>query len=289
MFETGATGASKNEVFVRWLFVSIVFAAFGVLGVGAPRASTEPVPRGVVEDAVGSVGLVRSAGGNGTGWVARDATVITNLHVAKGGTGDIYMDFSDGERVECYTAIAERDVDLAVLRCSTAGRDALEIDPAIPVTGEPVAVVGYPGGEGPTATDGVITGDRREVRGIDTVGFTAAIAPGSSGSPVFDSGGAVRAVATFGGGLGVPIEELVPLLDAAEGYPVTKEGAEWRLRMRRSVLAVAVVLPVAWFFSRRRSHNHPVRQALRWSVAGVVVTLALTQAQFALSGPAHFL
>ena len=137
MFETGATGASKNEVFVRWLFVSIVFAAFGVLGVGAPRASTEPVPRGVLEDAVGSVGLVRSAGGNGTGWVARDATVITNLHVAKGGTGDIYMDFSDGERVECYTAIAERDVDLAVLRCSTAGRDALEIDPAIPVAPPP--------------------------------------------------------------------------------------------------------------------------------------------------------
>lgn len=249
----------------------------------------DEVPASVLDRAVGAVGLVRSAGGFGSGWVARNDTVITNLHVAKGGSGDIYMDFSDGERIECYTAVADRDMDLAVLRCETGDRSGLGIDPEIPPADEQVAVVGYPGGEGPTTTTGVITGARREVRGIDTVGFTAAIAPGSSGSPVFDSGGRVRAVATFGGGLGVPIRALVPLLDAAEGYPATKAGAEWRLRIRRSLVTLLVVGPVAWFLARRNGRNGPVGVALRWSAAGVVATLLLTQAQFAMSGPAHFL
>jgi hypothetical protein len=255
----------------------------------ASRADVEEVPGPVIDRAVGAVGLVRSAGVFGSGWVARADTVITNLHVAKGGTGDIYMDFSDGERIECYTAVGDRDMDLAVLRCETGERSGLRIDTAIPPAGEPVAIVGYPGGEGPTTTVGVITGDRRTVRGIDTVGFTAAIAPGSSGSPVFDSGGRVRAVATFGGGLGVPIEALVPLLDTAEGYPATKAGAEWRLRIRRSVIAALLVGPIAWFLARRNGRNGPVGIAARWSTGAVVATLLLTQAQFAMSGPAHFL
>lgn len=258
-------------------------------GAGADRLAAEEVPGATIDRVVGAVGLVRSAGVFGSGWVARPDTVITNLHVAKAGSGDVYMDFSDGERIECYTAVADRAMDLAVLRCETGERNRLGVDRAIPPADEPVAVVGYPGGEGPTTTKGVITGDRREVRGIETVGFTAAIAPGSSGSPVFDSRGRVRAVATFGGGLGVPIEALVPLLDAAEGYPATKAGAEWRLRIRRSLVTVFVVGPVVWFLARRRGRNAPGRTAARWTLGAVAATLLLTQAQFAMSGPAHFL
>lgn len=274
----------------------LLLLAAGVLAVlvavsagAASPVEAEEVPEPVVDRAVGAVGLVRSAGGFGSGWVARADTVITNLHVARGASGDIYMDFSDGERIECYTAVGDRDMDLAVLRCETGERPELRIDTAIPPADAPVAIVGYPGGKGPTTTKGVITGDRREVRGIDTVGFTAAIAPGSSGSPVFDSGGRVRAVATFGGGLGVPIEALVPLLETAEAYPATKAGAEWRLRIRRSVIAAVLVGPIAWFFALRNGRNGPVGIAVRWSTGAVVATLLLTQAQFAMSGPAHFL
>ena len=199
------------------------------------------------------------------------------------------VDFSDGQRIECYTAVADRDMDLAVLRCDTGARAPISLDPRIPSAGTPVGVVGYPGGVGPTATTGQITGERVVARGIETVGFTAAIASGSSGSPVFDSKGNVLAVATFSGGLGVPIERLLPLLKAAKRYPATKEAAEWRLRIRRSVIAGVSTLVVAWFFARRYGRNDPWKVAIRWAIFMVFVALALTQLFFAIRGPASFI
>ena len=150
-------------------------------------------------------------------------------------------------------------------------------------------MVGYPGGVGPTETQGVITGQRVVARGIETVGFTAEIHPGSSGSPVFDTNGNVRAVATFGGGLGVPIAELVPLLERADGYPVTKEGAEWRIRIRRSVMVGVPTLVLAWYFARRYGRRNPLEVAIRWTVMLVIATLVVTQILFALFGPATFI
>ncbi len=235
-----------------------------------------------------SVGLVRSAGGNGTGWVAGRDTVVTNEHVARTRTGDIYIDYSDGERVECYTAVADRDMDLAVLKCPTGGREQLSLVGPPPASSAAV-VVGYPGGEGPVVTTGVFTGRSSEIRGARVIEFTAAIRPGSSGSPVFDPArGGVAAVATFGGGWGVPTEELAPLLGIAENYPASKSGAEWRLRLRRSALAVVIALPIAGFMSRRLGRNRPMWFTVRWCVIAGVAALAVTQVQFMLSGPAHF-
>lgn len=263
---------------------------------GAPRpnsvdsaAPVQEVEQVIVEEVTRSVGLVRSAGGVGTGWVVRAGMVATNLHVAKAGSGDIYVDFDDGERVECYTAVTTRDMDLAILRCETGTRRPLPIDIAVPPQGETVAVVGYPGGAGPIDTYGEITGKRNEVRGIPTIQYTAETEPGSSGSPVFDTDGEVRGVVTFSGGHGVPIGELVPLLDIAEGFPATKEGAEWRLRGRRVGLAIVVVLPLRFLWVRRSGRNQPVISAIKWSIFAVIAALAWTQIQFGFSGPAHFI
>lgn len=274
---------------VRWLTVvgSLLLAA-----VGSGADSGDKIPESVVgatERIVDSVGLVRSAGGNGTGWIARADTVVTNLHVARAGTGDIYVEFPDGALIECFTAVARREMDLAVLRCDTGGRPTIQIDASIPAPGTPVAAVGYPGGRGPSVTFGSITAERRQVRGISTVGFTADIAPGSSGSPVIDGDGGVRAVATFGGGHGVASGELRPLLDRAERLPSTKDGAEWRLRIRRSATVAVVGLPLLFLLARRKGREHPGRSALRWTVALVLIGLGLTQVQFMVSGPAHFI
>lgn len=255
----------------------------------ASNDSDLAVPAAVTDQVTRSVGMIHSAGVNGTGWIADTDTVVTNLHVAKAGSGDIYFEFTDGEVIECYTAVADRDMDLAVVRCDTGTRPPLGIDIDLPEAGTAVAVIGYPGGEGPTLTQGEITGERIINRGIETVRFTAQIQPGSSGSPVFDSAGNVRAVATFSGGLGVPIAELVPLLDTARSYPATKEAAEWRLRIRRSVLVGTITLFVTWFFARRNGRNDPWKVAIRWTVLMVLVTLALTQLFFAARGPASFI
>lgn len=259
---------------------------------GAARQQPPPpteaggVPEQVTDGVVASVGLVRSAGVFGSGWVVAPGAVVTNEHVARTGTGDIYIDYSDGERVECYTVVSDRDMDLAVLKCDTGGRRPVALGgTAVPDT--PVVAVGYPEGVGPTVTGGRITDQRPVVRGIDTVGFTAAIEPGSSGSPVVDPSGRVLAIATFGGGFGVPVDRLRPLVEVAEQYPATKAGAEWQLRLRRSVLAIIVVLPIAALVARRSGRRHRLRFAAGWTTTAVVAALAVTQVQFMLQGPAH--
>jgi S1-C subfamily serine protease len=259
---------------------------------GAARQQPPPptdaggVPEQVTDGVVASVGLVRSAGVFGSGWVVAPGAVVTNEHVARTGTGDIYIDYSDGERVECYTAVSDRDMDLAVLKCDTGQRRPVALGgTAVPDT--PVVAVGYPEGVGPTVTAGRITDERPVVRGIDTVGFTAAIEPGSSGSPVVDPSGRVLAIATFGGGFGVPVDRLRPLVEVAEQYPATKAGAEWQLRLRRSVLAIIVVLPIAALVARRSGRRHRLRFAAGWTTTAVVAALAVTQVQFMLQGPAH--
>ena len=290
-FSCGKCGAGLALASVT-LFLSLasVVGATGTsIQTGTASTQDHPVSDRVVNAAIDSVGMVRSAGVFGTGWIAGHDTVVTNLHVAKAGSGDIYFDFSDGERVECYSAVGDRDMDLAVLRCPTGDRQAMELNSSVPVPGTPVAVVGYPEGVGPTVTKGVIGPGRPVARGIVTVSFTAEIRPGSSGSPVFDGVGDVRAVATFGGGLGVPIGELIPLLRKADGYPATKAGAEWRLRIRRSLLVGVPSLLIAWFFARRYGRNDPWKVALRWMIIMVVVTLAITQILFAAHGPATFI
>lgn len=243
----------------------------------------------VIATSTDSVGLIRSAGRNGSGWIAGEDTVVTNLHVAVAGTGDIYVDYSDGERIECYTAVGSRDMDLAVLRCDTGDRDPLPLRTSVPPGDTPVAVIGYPGSTGPLTTHGVLTGVRTVVRGTPTVGFTAEVAPGSSGSPVVDPAGQVVAVATFSGGMGVPTAELLPLLDAANRFPPNKAGAEWQLRLRRASLVAVPVLAVGFVRARRRGRDHPVRVALGWMIGGVLVALALTQVQFMINGPAHLI
>lgn len=270
--------------------VAMCFALSWPVAGAAPAPPGGPRDGAVAVSVTRSVAKVRSAGRNGSAWIARPDTLVTNLHVARASTGDIYVDFADGGTSECYTAAADRDRDLAVIKCETGDRPALRVADDVDVdVGTGVVVVGYPEGVGPTVTTGAINAVGVPVRDIRTVRYTAETRPGSSGSPVVDDSGRVVAVATFSGGLGVPADDIRQMLDDGGGLPTTKAGAEWRLRGIRSAVLVALFLGVYLVWRWRR--DEPLRPAglARSALLGILVAFALSQAQFMMAGPTtHF-
>lgn len=263
-------------------------AGAGVAGASHPQ-SGDGVGPDVVSATIASAGMVRSAGRTGSGWVAGTDSVVTNFHVARGGSGDIFVDFADGERRECWTATADRDMDLAVLKCETGERRPIPLRVDVPQPGTPVVVVGYPGGNGPRVTTGVLRPERQRIHAIDVIVVTAEVAAGSSGSPVVGSDGSAIGVVTFTRGRAVPAADLAPLLEVADGLPVSKAGAEWRLRLRRVAVVAPVVFLLAWFLRHRYSRTSPALGALGWAGGAAVVVLVLTQVQLALEGPVSFI
>lgn len=148
--------------------------------------------------------------------VDSQGTLITNRHVIVGADGTrrpqrLGVMFA-GSRQNFPAEIVgvSRDADLAVLRVQVAGGvphvAALAGDGQGPERGEPVAILGYPLGfdlpmtrsgttpvAAPTLTAGTVSKVLSDVLQLDGYG-----APGSSGSPVFDSAGRVVGL-IFGG------------------------------------------------------------------------------------------
>lgn len=134
----------------------------------------------------------------GTGFfVSADGKFITNAHVVEGGKS-FRIRRSDGTSVEVSGALAyHRETDLAVLQAKCTGVPFLAFDrnqPAEP--GEKVVVIGSPLGLEGTVSDGIVSATRT-VEGDQLIQITAALSPGSSGSPVLDLSGRLIGVATM--------------------------------------------------------------------------------------------
>jgi len=165
--------------------------------------------------------------GIGTGVVIVDnGTILTNLHVVLG-ADKIRVTFHDGLEAEARLVSVMPEHDLAVLR-------ALKIpDDLIPATmrstgdlapGDRVMPVGFPFGIGPSASEGVVSGLKREFRSpegervlTNLIQFDAAANPGNSGGPLVTMEGEVVGIVTailnptkqrvfVGIGFAVPIE-----------------------------------------------------------------------------------
>jgi putative serine protease PepD len=110
--------------------------------------------------------------------------------------------------------------DLALLG-TRARIPVLRLATAPPVPGEPVVVVGAPGGLEDTVTSGVVS-KMRPIPGRrqQYIQFDAAINPGNSGGPVLDAGGRVVGLATAkvmdaeGIGFAVPVGVACDAFDA---------------------------------------------------------------------------
>jgi S1-C subfamily serine protease len=171
----------------------------------------------------------------GTGFVIAGGDVVTADHVVAGAS-HIFITYSQGPAVPAKVVGEDPSDDLALLRVTppsgvqplalTLGRSSA----AAP--GDPVVIVGDPLGYVDTVTGGVISGvggDSRDLSGEDghlihnVIQTDAMVAPGSSGSPVFDASGHVIGVVDATGGTGIGLA--IPIDTLSHVLPQLKVGA----------------------------------------------------------------
>lgn len=142
----------------------------------------------------GVVVRIRTQTGLGTGVVIDEkGSILTNAHVV--GDADIVdVETFSGTIVKGTVERRAKDIDLAVVRTNAPDVSWTSISPAAkqtPVVGSTVYVIGHPAGLGWTLTTGIISGLRKvgEVQKTEVLQITAAVSPGNSGGPAFDSEG----------------------------------------------------------------------------------------------------
>ena len=187
-----------------------------------PVATPLPVAAGQGDNpahaAIGSVVLVRTPTGQGTGfaWASRGEVLVlvTAAHVVEDNQRVLII-APDGVAHPAEVLLRDPVVDIALLEVT----DGLSLKPLARgdsrqlVPGDPLYVVGFALGTellgDPTVTRGVLSG-RRVVGGVEYLQTDAAMNPGNSGGPVLDGEGRVVgvAIAAIRNVEGIPMEGL---------------------------------------------------------------------------------
>jgi len=138
----------------------------------------------------------------GSGFSPAPETIVTNAHVVAG-VDRPQVRRPDGRVLNATVQVFDPDRDLAVLRVDGLGQAPLPVDSAD--VGEAGAVFGHPGGQNaievsPARVESRLTALGRDIynRSVarrDVLVLASELAPGDSGGPVVDTGGAVVGVA----------------------------------------------------------------------------------------------
>jgi len=185
-------------------------AAFVVAGLAAvgpnPSAAQESLPRLIkrIQPAVvtilGYKDDTKKFSKQGTGFfINKEGHLVTNYHVLSRITR-AEVKTSDGATYPLKMILAEdprADIVIALADLPKEPPHFLQFTREIPEVGEDVVVVGSPLGLELTVTEGVVSAVRRFGPWGGVIQISAAISPGSSGSPVVNRKGEVVGVATF--------------------------------------------------------------------------------------------
>ena len=164
-------------------------------------------------------------GGQGSGFVLNgEGYVATNAHVVTTGNPprakrakEVFVELSDGNRVEAKIVGTDPNADVALLKIDPAGLELTPIRLGKSTdldVGTPVAAIGSPFGERQSLSVGVISALDRNIDSLTqfTIGNAiqtdAAVNPGNSGGPLLNGAGEVLGInsqikSTSGGGEGV--------------------------------------------------------------------------------------
>ena len=135
----------------------------------------------------------------GTGFfVSSDGKLVTNAHVIAGAE-TATAKLENGATYSIRGVLrAALDKDLVLLQADAKDVASLAVSrEAMPEVGSRVAVIGSPLGLEGTVSEGIISGHRDAKKDDQFLQMTAAVSPGSSGSPVVDENGKVVGIATF--------------------------------------------------------------------------------------------
>jgi S1-C subfamily serine protease len=164
-------------------------------------------------------------GGQGSGFVIDgDGHIATNAHVVTTGTAprtrrarQVFIEFSDGNRVGARIVGTDPNADVALLKVDPKGLSLTPLQLGSSKSlkvGEPVATIGSPFGERESLSVGVVSAIDRNIESLtrfqigDAIQTDAAINPGNSGGPLLDAKGQVVGInaqikSQTGGGEGV--------------------------------------------------------------------------------------
>jgi S1-C subfamily serine protease len=164
-------------------------------------------------------------GGQGSGFVIDgEGYIATNAHVVTTDRGSstvradqVYVEFSDGNRVSARIVGHDPNADVALLKVDPEGLSLTPLHLGVSerlAVGEPVAAIGSPFGERQSLSIGVVSALDRTIQSLtqfeigDAIQTDAAINPGNSGGPLLDAQGRVIGInaqikSQSGGGEGV--------------------------------------------------------------------------------------
>jgi S1-C subfamily serine protease len=156
----------------------------------------------------------------GSGFAVSEDVLVTNRHVVAG-ADTLQISTYDGQDLLVETAGAAVVADLAIVHTRSLLPAAVTLAGADPEIGDPIEVIGFPGGGRLTSSIGTVLGfdeDPLDANAGDVVVTDAAAGPGSSGSPMYDASGQVvgvvyAAAADGSRSLAVPVSTLRRLLD----------------------------------------------------------------------------
>ncbi len=215
----------------RFYFLAPIF-----LTTTAASGGAEPIPAltpaRIAEIAIPSVVLIRTAAGQGSGFVAApDGKIVTNYHVIQGADAAIVVTSDGVEHKDVEVIALDTAHDLAVLRIGARTLKPLTLaDSSLSKPGEHVVAIGNPLGFGDTISDGLLSGVRA-LKNLTFLQISAPISPGSSGGPVFNDRGEVIGVSTFVVSTGqnlnfaIPINAVKSMLASNKGSPLSAYAA----------------------------------------------------------------
>jgi S1-C subfamily serine protease len=156
----------------------------------------------------------------GSGFAVSEDVLVTNRHVVAGAE-TMQVSTYDGQDLLVETAGSAIVADLAIVRTRSVLPAAVTLAEADPEPGDPVEVVGYPGGGRLTSSTGTVLGyeaDPLNANAGQIIVTDARAEPGSSGSPMYDESGQVVGVVYAATedttrSLAVPVSTLRTLLD----------------------------------------------------------------------------